>query len=263
MREALLAIVRHAGEIIRRREDMVIEEKEGHANFVTTIDEGVQAYLLSALEELCPEAVSIGEEKINDALTDAPTWIVDPVDGTTNLIHDYRASAVSIALLKDREPVVGAVYNPYTDEFFYAEKGKGATLNGREIHVSSFPLNKALVAFGTSPYDAELARISLDLAHAFLLSAADIRRGGSAALDLAHLACGRHDVFFELNLKPWDYAAGALLVREAGGTFEMPRSENGVDFSKNTTILATNGVCLKAAHAVADPFVQKCNLIFA
>jgi len=257
MREALLAIVRRAGEIIRRREEMVIEEKEGHANFVTTIDENVQAYLLSALAALRPDAVAIGEEKSNDALTDAPTWVVDPVDGTTNLIHDYRASAVSIALLEGREPVAGAVYNPYTDEFFYAEKGKGATLNGRAIHVSSFPFDKALVAFGTSPYNAELARISLDMAHAFLLNAADIRRSGSAALDLAHLACGRHDVFFEMSLKPWDYAAGALLVCEAGGTFEMPLSKNGVDYSKNTAIFATNGVCLDAAHAVYDPLCQR------
>lgn len=257
MKDALLKIVRHAGEIIRRREDMIVEEKEGHANFVTTIDENVQAYLLEALHALRPDAVAIGEEKINDALTDAPTWIVDPVDGTTNLIHDYRASAVSIALLENREPVVGAVYNPYTDEFFYAKKGEGATLDGKPIHVSDFPLDKALVGFGTSPYNAELARVSLDMAHAFLLRAADIRRCGSAALDLAHLACGRHDVFFELNLKPWDYAAGALLVTEAGGTFEMPLCETDLDFSKNTAILATNGACLKAAHEVHDPFIDK------
>ncbi len=250
MREELLEIVRRAGEIIRRREGMMVEEKEGHANFVTTIDENVQTYLLNALAKLRPDAVAIGEEKINDALTDDLTWVIDPVDGTTNLIHDYRASAVSIALLKDRVPVVGAVYNPYTDEFFYAQKGKGATLNGCPIHVSAFALSKALVGFGTSPYNAELAKASLDMAHAFLLRAADIRRCGSAALDLAHLACGRHDVFFELNLKPWDYAAGALLVMEAGGTFEMPLHEGGLDFSKNTAIFATNGVCHDAAFAV-------------
>ena len=251
MREALLEIVRHAGEIIRRREEMVVEEKEGHANFVTTIDEGVQAYLLEALSALRPDAVAIGEEKINDELSDAPTWVVDPVDGTTNLIHDCRASAVSIALLENRVPVIGAVYNPYTDEFFYAEKGKGATLNGSAIHVSSFALDKALVAFGTSPYNAELAKVSLDMAHAFLLRAADLRRSGSAALDLAHLACGRHDVFFELNLKPWDYAAGALLVTEAGGTFEMPLL-GAVDFAKNTAIFATNGICRDAARTVFE-----------
>lgn len=249
MKKALLDIVRHAGEIIRRRDEMVVEEKEGHANFVTTIDENVQAYLLDALSALCPQAVAIGEEKINDELTDAKTWVVDPVDGTTNMIHDYRASAVSIALLENREPVIGAVYNPYTDEFFYAEKGKGATLNGAPIHVSDFPLDKALVAFGTSPYNEELARVSLDMAYDFLRSAADIRRGGSAALDLAHLACGRHDVFFELNLKPWDYAAGALLVKEAGGAFEMPRLE-GLDFSKNTAIFAASSKCRDAAFAV-------------
>ena len=254
MREALLEIVRCAGETIRRREEMVVEEKEGHANFVTTIDENVQAYLLDALGRLCPEAVAIGEEKINDALTEGLTWIVDPVDGTTNLIHDYRASAVSIALLKNRVPVIGAVYNPYTDEFFYAEKGKGATLNGSAIHVSSYALDKALVAFGTSPYNAELAKVSMDMAHAFLLCAADLRRSGSAALDLAHLACGRTDAFFELNLKPWDYAAGALLVTEAGGTFDMPLSSTGVDFSKNTAILAANSVCADGVRGVFDSF---------
>lgn len=254
MKEALLDIVRRAGEVIRRRESMVIEEKEGHANFVTTIDEQVQAYLLNALAQLRPDAVAIGEEKINDALTDDPTWVVDPVDGTTNLIHDYRASAVSIALLEKREPVVAAVYNPYTEEFFYAEKGKGATLNGCAIHASAFELNRALVGFGTSPYNAELARSSLDLAYEFLRHAADIRRCGSAALDLAYLACGRHDVFFELNLKPWDYAAGALLVTEAGGTFEMPDMKGGTDFSKNTAIFATNGVCRDAALAVFEGY---------
>jgi len=257
MRDALLEIVRRAGEIIRRREEMVVEEKEGHANFVTTIDENVQAYLLDALSALRPDAVAIGEEKINEALTDAPTWIVDPVDGTTNMIHDYRMSAVSIALLENRVPVVGAVYNPYTDEFFYAEKGKGATLNGSAIHVSAFAFDKALVAFGTSPYNAELARVSLDLAYEFLHRAADIRRGGSAALDLAHLACGRHDVFFELNLKPWDYAAGALLVEEAGGTFEMPLLEGGLDFSKNTMIVAANGMCLSGVRDLLESFADR------
>lgn len=258
MRDALLEIVRRAGEIIRRREEMVVQEKEGHANFVTTIDENVQAYLLDALSQLREDAVAIGEEKINDALTDAPTWVVDPVDGTTNLIHDFRFSAVSIALLENRVPVIGAVYNPYTDEFFYAEKGKGATLNGRSIGVSKYPLNKALVCFGTAPYNAELAKISMNMAHAFLLRAADIRRCGSAALELAYLACGRHDVFFEMSLKPWDYAAGALLVTEAGGNFDMPLSKSGVDFSKNTAIFATNGICCEEARSLFDENCAMC-----
>lgn len=257
MREALLAIARHAGEIIRRREEMVVQEKEGHANFVTTIDENVQAYLLDALRQLRPDAVAIGEEKINEALTDEPTWVVDPVDGTTNLIHDFRFSAVSIALLENCVPVIGAVYNPYTDEFFYAQKGQGAQLNGRRIGVSQYPLDKALVCFGTAPYSVELAGISMDMAHAYLLRAADIRRCGSAAMELAYLSCGRHDVFFELNLKPWDYAAGALLVMEAGGVFEMPLCEHGVDFSKNTAIFATNSACHDEARRLFD---EKCTL---
>lgn len=257
MREALLAIARRAGEIIRCREHMVIEEKEGHANFVTTVDEQVQAYLLAALSQLRPDAVSIGEEKINDDLTDAPTWVIDPVDGTTNLIHDYRCSAVSIALLENRMPVIGVVYQPYTDEFFYAEKGRGASLNGKPMRASQHPLERALVSFGTSPYHADLAAASMDMALAFLRSAADIRRCGSAALDLAYVACGRHDVFAELNLKPWDYAAGALLVTEAGGSFDMPQCASGLDFSKNTAILATNGVCREGAAQIFNPYAQR------
>lgn len=254
MREAILAIARQAGEKIRRRENIAVEEKEGHANFVTTIDQEVQAYLAQALTELRPDAAMIGEEKINEDLGDDLTWVVDPVDGTTNLIHDFHFSSVSIALLKNRKPVMGAVYQPDTDEFFYAELGKGATLNGKPIRVSQYPLRTALVCIGTSPYNEELARVSMDMMYQFLRGASDIRRCGSAALELAYLACGRCDAFVELKLNPWDYAAGALLVTEAGGTFEMPLNEKGVDFASKTAIVATNGVCREEVHAVLKNF---------
>ena len=254
MREAILAIARQAGEIIRRREEFVVEEKEGHANFVTTIDQAVQSYLAQALTQLRPDAAMIGEEKINEELDDGFTWVVDPVDGTTNLIHDFHFSAVSIALMKDRRPVAGAVYQPDTDDFYYAELGKGATLNGKPIHVSQYPFRTALVCIGTSPYNEELARVSMDMAYQFLRGASDIRRCGSAALELAYLACGRCDAFVELKLNPWDYAAGALLVTEAGGTFEMPLNETGVDFAAKTAIVATNGVCREGIRGVIGSF---------
>jgi len=240
-------IAREAGRIILSFGEFRVEEKEGHANFVTNVDCAVQEYLAEALAGLLPDSCFIGEEQENDALTDAPTWVIDPVDGTTNLIHNCRQSAVSIALLENKQPVLAAVYQPYTNELFFAAKGRGATLNGEKIAVSSHPFNHALVAFGTSPYHAALAERSMKLALAFLQNAADIRRSGSAALDLAHIACGRQDVFFEITLKPWDFAAGALLVTEAGGRLMMPFEEGDIRFDCSRGILAANALCAEKA----------------
>ena len=157
---------------------------------------------------------------------------------------------MSIALCENRKPVIGLIWQPYTREMFYAEAGKGATLNGTGIHVAEHSFDKALVAFGTSPYHVDLAEKSMRLALAYLQSCADIRRSGSAAVDLANLACGRHDVFFELNLKPWDYAAGSLIVREAGGVFSMPLDPGEVRYDRSTAILASGAAVAKEAVAV-------------
>lgn len=252
MREKLMQIARTAGEFFSSRSLSRIDQKEGHANFVTNIDREVEEYLQQALLSLVPGSRIIGEEKENGALTDAPTWIVDPVDGTTNLIHDYRCSAVSIALCENRSPVAGLIWQPYTQEMFYAEAGRSASLNGKEIHVSETPFDKALIAVGTAPYHAELAEKSMELALAFLHSCADIRRSGSAAVDLAYLAAGRLDAFFELNLKPWDYAAGSLIVREAGGVVTMPLETGEMRYDRSTAILASGAVIADEVRAVFD-----------
>ena len=248
--ENLGRIIREAGRIIRSFGDYQVEQKEGHANFVTTVDKAVQDYLHAALSAALPGARFIGEESENGALTNDPTWVVDPVDGTTNLIHDYRHSAVSIALCEGGEPVLSAVYQPYADELFEAKKGCGATLNGHPIRVSQTAFPRALVAFGTSPYNAELAERSMTLALSFLQNCADIRRSGSAAIDLADVACGRVDAFFELILQPWDYAAGALLVTEAGGQFMTPFSGDKIRFDRPQGILASNAACAESARAL-------------
>ena len=240
-------IAREAGSIIRGFGSYDVEQKEGHANFVTTVDKAVEDYLSGALQAAMPGSRFIGEEQENEALTDAPTWIIDPVDGTTNLIHDFRQSAVSIAYCEGSVPVMAAVYQPYTDELFFAEKGCGATLNDTPIHVAQNPFDRALVAFGTSPYHASLARRSMDLALSFLHSCADIRRCGSAALDLASVACGRADIYFEMILNPWDFAAGALLVTEAGGELLMPFGDGQIRFDQPQGILASSAVCAKEA----------------
>ncbi len=247
MREELERIAEKAGDLFSERRLESITAKEGHANFVTNIDQEVEELLNRELLRLLPGSVMIGEEQENGALTGAPTWIVDPVDGTTNLIHDYRCSAVSIALCEGREPVTGLIYQPYSRELFYAEKGRGALLNGREIHASDNPFSRALAAFGTSPYNAELAEKSLRIALAYLQKCADIRRSGSAAVDLAYVACGRQDVFFELNLKPWDYAAGSLIAREAGAVFRMPLL-SAPAYDQNTAIFAAAPACAEEAE---------------
>ncbi len=250
MREKLMQVAKTAGKLFSARSLSRIDQKEGHANFVTNIDKEVEEYLQQALLSLVPGSQVIGEEKENGALSDAPTWIVDPVDGTTNLIHDYRCSAVSIALCENRSPVASLIWQPYTGEMFYAEAGRGASLNGKEIHVSKTPFEKALVAFGTAPYHTELAEKSMDLALAYLYSCADVRRSGSAAVDLAYLACGRHDAFFELNLKPWDYAAGSLIVREAGGIVTMPLEAGEMRYDCSSAILASNAMIADEIRAV-------------
>ena len=150
----------------------------------------------------------------------APTgkfFIVDPIDGTTNFIKDYHFSSISVALVVDNAAELGVIYNPYTDEMFCAQRGQGAFCNGKRLHVSSEPLENAIIVFGTAPYHEELSEKTFSLAYSYFRKALDIRRSGSAALDLCTIAAGRAELFFELVLSPWDYAAGALIVEEAGG----------------------------------------------
>ena len=248
--ERLFRIVKRAGSPISKHALTGVFSKEGHANYVTNVDREVQEALETALTRLWPGSVFIGEEKENQSLTDAPTWIVDPLDGTTNMIHDYRMSAVSVALCENRKPILGLVWQPFTREMFYAEAGKGAYLNGNPIHVAETPFPEALISMGTSPYYEELEKQSLALALDYLHSCADLRRRGSAAIDLASLACGRTDAFFELRLKPWDYAAGSLIVQEAGGLITMPLLEGGMDYDQSTAILAAAPACAEQVMAI-------------
>ena len=245
--DPVIRSVRSAGDLILQRPSFTVTEKEGHANFVTDIDCAVEAFLIRELTSLLPSSGVIGEEKENLVLSSEPTWIIDPVDGTTNMIHDLRSSAISVALAVDRIPVLGVVYQPYTNELFSAVKGMGATLNEQPIHVSDTPFDRAIVAFGTCPYHPGLAVKSMNSALSFLRSCADLRRSGSAAIDLANLACGRTDIYFEWTLKPWDFAAGMLLVTEAGGQICVPPGENEPGCGASSAILAACVPCFMPA----------------
>lgn len=249
MIEEIKQIMTAAGEKMLRFKDPEIYIKEGHANFVTQADIEVQEFLIGRLKRLCPQAAFYAEEKDDNVLTDAPTFIIDPIDGTTNFMRGRDWSSISVALAENGETVAGAVYNPYQKEMFWAEKGKGAYLNDRPIHVSAVPFERALVSMGTSPYQAELARRSMSACAEFLLKAGDLRRLGSAALDLCDVARGNSEVFFELVLSPWDYAAGMLIVTEAGGRVGSP--ENGkLGLARKMGVLAANPLCYDQAAEI-------------
>lgn len=242
--EQIAAVVKECGKIIvnAKREDSIIDEKAGHANFVTTYDKRVQEELRKKLMKILPEAAFVGEEEDEHmSIGQGYAFIVDPIDGTTNFIKDYHTSAISVGVTKNGEPYIGVVYNPYLDEVYTAQKGCGAYCNGRPIHVSREPLSNGIVIFGTAPYYKELNRKSFELAYSYFLKSLDIRRSGSSAIDLCSIAAGRAELFFELRLSPWDYAAGSLIVTEAGGKVE--RVEGGsITLSEPCSVKAWNGV---------------------
>lgn len=242
---SICGLVRECGLLIKDvdRTALRIDSKGGHANFVTEYDKKVQERLRAGLRDILPDAHFIGEEGGSDASYSqtGKFFIVDPIDGTMNFIKDYRASAISVALVVDDVAEIGVIYNPYLDEMFYAQRGHGAFCNGKRQHVSNDPIGNALVIFGTSPYDEELSERCFKMAHAYFRAALDVRRSGSAALDLCAVAAGRAELFFELALSPWDYAAGALIVQEAGG-IASDIDGNELVFSRRCSVLARNKV---------------------
>jgi Archaeal fructose-1,6-bisphosphatase and related enzymes of inositol monophosphatase family len=216
---------------------------KGPANYVTEVDYNVQTLIVKNLKELMPGCNIITEENDNNLYDlSKPTWILDPVDGTTNLIYQYGMSSISLGLFIERIPVMSFVYNPFNDELFTAFKGKGSFLNGNQVKISAArKLEDSVIAFGTTPYDRSMAHPTFKLLEALFMKSRDVRRGGSAALDFTYIACGRQDGFFELCLQPWDYAAGILIVEEAGGRITdmegMPLS-----LTKPSSVLASNGM---------------------
>jgi myo-inositol-1(or 4)-monophosphatase len=200
--------------------DVSRTETKGHNNFVTYVDKGSEKMLVEKLSALVPEAGFIAEEGTSTKTGVKYNWVVDPLDGTTNFVHRVRPYAISIGLMEDDEIIAGVVHNIGGDEIFTAWKDGGAWLNGRRIHVSETPaLSDSLIATGF-PYNLfDRLNPYMDLLKHLVQNSHGVRRLGSASVDLAYVACGRFDAFFEYNLKPWDIAAGMLLVREAGGKF--------------------------------------------
>jgi myo-inositol-1(or 4)-monophosphatase len=235
-RESALLAARVAGEIQRRRlgGDLGIERK-GVGDITTEVDHACEAAIIDVLRARHPDHDIVAEEGRGSRLGSRSCWLVDPLDGTKNFAHGYRRFCVSIALALDGQVELGVVLNPILWELFVAEAGRGATLEGVPIAVSARgELGDALVASTVDAAPAQLARLGRVAA-----VARAVRCDGSAALDLCDVACGRLDAYFEAGLAPWDTAAGALIVAEAGGRIStFSGGHHGIGAHET---LATNG----------------------
>lgn len=244
--KAACEIARSAGQtltkhyLIRAKKHLKIEFKGDPTNLVTDVDRKVEKEIVRYIETNFPDHGILSEEGASCRPSSRYLWIIDPLDGTTNYAHGYPHFAISIGIERDGEIIIGVVYDPLRDELFFAMKGLGARLNGRRIHVSNEKdLDRSLLLTGF-PYDIRVSQENnLNHWNAFALRCQAVRRDGSAALNLAYVAAGRADGFWEIKLKPWDTAAGHLLVLEAEGMV-TDFMNNPVDiFGKE--IVASNG----------------------
>lgn len=242
MKKVLLEATAEAGKIIMHYFDgtFTIDNKEGINNLVTEVDKKSEDRIIQVIRNYYPEHTIISEEVGELIKPSEYQWIIDPIDGTVNFAHGIPLCCVSIALKHKEDLLLGAVYNPMMNELFFAEKGKGATLNDRPIKVSSkTDFRKACLVTGFPYKWPETAEHPIKVFERFVLEGLPIRRLGSAAIDLCWVACGRFDGFWEYNLSSWDVAAGYLIVQEAGGKITNFEGSPYNVFERET--LATNG----------------------
>ena len=243
-RSVAIDVAREAGRILGEHYGRAKQVRfKGEVDLVTEIDERSEALIVGRIQQYFPDHNILSEESgsTRSPETDSPyRWIIDPLDGTTNFAHGYPFFCVSIGLQLNGETVLGVVYAPTLDEIYVAERGSGAYLNGNRLKVSSTDtLIRSLLVTGFN-YDRATARANLSYWEHFLMHSQAVRRDGSSALNLCFVAAGRFDGYWEIGLKPWDSAAGELLVREAGGVV--------TDFSGKShtlgdpVLLATNGL---------------------
>jgi len=214
-------------------------ETKSKNDFVSYVDQEAERLIVKTLREILPEAGFVTEEGTAQNIGEDYLWIIDPLDGTTNFIHNSTPYAISIALAYKMEPVVGVIYEITRNEIFYAWKGSKAYLNNVEILVSKTSnLSEALIVSGRPHHYLDRYPELLNSVDYFLKNSHGIRLSGSAAADLAYVACGRYDGRYEFNLKPWDIAAGVLIIKQAGGYVSDFNGENNYFF--NGSVLASN-----------------------
>jgi len=227
-----------AGKIIRENLGHISKNDIGRkkeSDFVTRVDTESERIIINTIKERYPGHSFLAEESAQDSDIDSYRWIIDPLDGTTNYIHQYPVFSVSIALEYNRERIAGVIHDPLRNDLFTAVKGNGAFLNGNRIAVSPVrDLKDSLICTGFPFRQKEQIDLYLRLFKNIFNRVSDMRRAGSAALDLAYLACGRCEGFFEIGLSPWDIAAGALMITEAGGIV--------TDFNGGNNYLSTGNI---------------------
>lgn len=241
--EASRRLVLEVGDYIRKESavfDRSKTETKGLHDYVSYVDKTAEQKLVDGLKRILPEAGFIAEENTESQKGDQYNWIIDPLDGTTNFIHGLPCFAISLALTDQDIPVLGIIYEINLDECFYAGKGLGAWLNGKPIRVSEMGrMEESFLATGFPYKNYGRLDAYMDLMKYLLNHTRGIRRLGSAATDLAYVACGRFDAFYEYGLSPWDVAAGIILVQEAGG--EVSDFKGGSDCLFGQEINASNG----------------------
>ncbi len=222
-------VIDHLGKI--SRSDINLKQT---SDFVTSVDKESEKVIIDTLKESLPDHHFLAEESLKECGKGTYRWIIDPLDGTTNYIHGYPVFSVSIALEYEGEIIAGIIFDPIRDELFWSEKGEGAFLGCTSLKVSDTNIRESLLSTGFPFRKREMINTYLKLFKNIFLKVSDLRRAGSAALDLAYLACGRCDGFFELGLSPWDIAVGSLLIKEAGGVV--------TDFGGGTKYLLTGNI---------------------
>ncbi len=251
----VIQLVKEVGYFIRQEaknfDKLTHTEFKGKNNLVSYVDKQAERLLVDKLKEIFPPAGFIAEEGTGEQAVGGYNWVIDPLDGTTNFIHGIPVFSISIALINPEEDVlVGVVFEINRQECFYATKGGGAWLDGKRIAISTTEkLSESLIATGF-PYHHKNLKGYLDLLFDFLTKSHGFRRLGSAAVDLAYVACGRFEAFYEQNLNPWDVAAGALLVQEAGG--KVTDFKSGRNFIFGKQILATGKIHDEMMAVIGD-----------
>lgn len=240
LRDQVIALSHEVGDFIQKEAETFSWKKieyKGLNNLVSYVDKEAERRLVSGLSALLPEAGFITEEDTIDKKGEAYHWIVDPLDGTTNFIHGLPMYSISIALEHHEEIILGVVHELNRNEVFHAVKGEGAFCNEHPIQVSQAErINQSLLATGFPYFDFEKLDDYMEILHDLLKSCHGLRRMGSAAVDLAYVACGRYEGYFEYNLNPWDVAAGAFLVQQAGGS--VSDFKGGNDYIHGREIVA-------------------------
>lgn len=215
--QGLQRAVREAAALAMKLDFSVEEKNNDAANLVTSSDLAVQKHLCASLSRLLPGSGFLCEEEDLSDTEKEYVWIIDPIDGTTNYARGLGIFAISVALVKNGEALLATVYDPSRDEMFSAVRGCGAFCNGKPIQTAKKPFASSLLCSALCIYQKEFAEICMNIIMDLYPRISDLRRTGSCALELCYLACGRCDLFFEIRVCPWDYAAACLILEEAGG----------------------------------------------